>query len=114
MRKVLPLVVGAVAVIALVTWALMRQRPPETASGGLKPAPPQTATQEPELVSVPRTKLADAKKDIDAGAVLVIDVRDAQAYIASHIPGAIQIPLARIEGEISYLPRNKPIVTYCT
>ena len=44
----------------------------------------------------------------------ILDVRDVDAYAASHIPGALQIPLARVEGEIPYLPKDKPLITYCT
>ena len=106
------LVVGAIAVAALVGFALMRGGPGFSPAGGLKPTAPPV--QEPELVPVPRTPLAEAKQKIDSGSVLVIDVRDADSYIASHIPGAIQIPLARVEGEVNYLPRTKPILTYCT
>jgi 3-mercaptopyruvate sulfurtransferase SseA len=100
------LVVGAIAVAALLAFALFRSPARQTK--------PVAAKQEPELVPVPRMPLAEAKQKIDSGSVLVIDVRDADSYIASHIPGAIQIPLARIEGEVNYLPRTKPIVTYCT
>jgi rhodanese-related sulfurtransferase len=44
----------------------------------------------------------------------VIDVRDVDAYLAGHIEGALQIPLSYIAGEVPYLRRGKPIVTYCT
>jgi rhodanese-like protein len=115
MRKI-GLVILGIVVLGLVGYALFRQQS-VVVDRGLKPettsqAPP--APQEPELVNEPRTQLAEAKKLIDSGAVTVIDVRDADSYIASHIPGAMQIPLARIEGEIDYLPKGKPIITYCT
>lgn len=48
------------------------------------------------------------------GEVVVIDVRDIDSYTASHIAGAMHIPLSRIEGEIPYHKGSKPIVTYCT
>ncbi len=101
--------VVAAVVVVLIAWAAMRQ-PPRPA-----PAPaPSSAAGEPELTSIPRTPLATAKQEIDQGSVVVIDVRDADSYVAAHIPGSLQIPLARIEGEINYLPRGKPILTYCT
>ena len=95
-------VLGGIAVIALLAFALLHK------PGG------ETETQEPELVGVPRTQLAAAKQEIDRGSVVVIDVRDVDSYLAGHIPGALQIPLARVEGEVNYLPRDKPILTYCT
>ena len=113
MRKIVPIVLG-IAVLALVGFALFRQQQP-VVDRGLKPIEtPQPHPQEPELINVPRTQLADAKKQIDSGAVTIIDVRDADSYVAAHIPGSIQIPLPRIEGEVDYLPKGKPIVTYCT
>ena len=114
MRKIVLVVLG-IAVAGLVGFALFRQQPVEVS--GPKPAAtqPAPAPQEPpELLAVPRTQLADAKKLIDSGAVTILDVRDADSYIASHIPGALQIPLARVEGEVDYLPKGKPILAYCT
>ena len=100
--KKLPFIVGGIAVVLLVGFALMRQQQKP------KEKPPD------DLATVPRTPLATARQEIERGAVYVIDVRDADAYVASHIPGALQIPLMRVEGEVNYLPRDKPILTYCT
>jgi 3-mercaptopyruvate sulfurtransferase SseA len=104
--KKLPLIIGAAAaVVALIAWAALR-----------KPAPQPVPLAKPpdELAGVPRTPLAKAATEVQGGGVTIIDVRDADSYIAGHIPGALQIPLARVEGEVGYLPRGKPILTYCT
>jgi rhodanese-related sulfurtransferase len=61
-----------------------------------------------------RVSAGEVKQEYDRGEVTLIDVRESDQFAASHIPGALQIPLARIEGEIPYLPKGKPIVTYCT
>ena len=115
MRKIVLVVLG-IAVAGLVGFALFRQQPEETPRRAAETvATPAPAPQEPpELLAVPRTQLAEAKKLIDSGTVTILDVRDADSYIASHIPGALQIPLARVEGEVDYLPKGKPILTYCT
>lgn len=107
--KRFPLVLGAVAVVLLVGFAVMRMQKQQVTS-----ETPASVKPPDETASVPRTTLATARQQIESGAVVVIDVRDADAYIASHIPGALQIPLMRIEGEVNYLPRDKPILTYCT
>ena len=114
MRKI-GLVILGIVVLGLVGFALFRQQS-VVVDRGLKPEVTQTTApvQEPELVPVPRTNVADAKKLLDSGAVTIIDVRDADSYVASHIPGSLQIPLARVEGEVDYLPKTKPILTYCT
>ncbi|MGH8737732.1 MAG: ArsR/SmtB family transcription factor [Burkholderiales bacterium] len=47
------------------------------------------------------------------GLVTVLDVRPAEEYEAGHLPGAINIPLAKLEGRLNRLPKNKEIVAYC-
>lgn len=81
-----------------------------SSSAALPPEEPQR----PELLAIPRITPANLQRQMAGGSVLVIDVRDADAYMAGHIPGAIHIPLSRVFGETPYLPRDKTIVTYCT
>ena len=76
-------------------------------------APVPTTTHD-ETASVPRIEQDDLLAHLKTGDVTIVDVRDADAFLASHIPGALHIPLARVEGEVPYLPKTKPIVTYCT
>jgi hypothetical protein len=64
--------------------------------------------------AVPRISAQDLKQRIDAGTVLLVDVRDASSYQAGHIPGAIHMPLSSVEGMMTALPKGKEIVTYCT
>ncbi len=115
--------IGGLAVIALVGWALMRSvQAPVTSNlpvaadtaQTVPSAPAQPEPQDAERAAVPRISVDQLKQEIAAGKVTVIDVRDADAYIAAHIPGSLHIPLSRVEGEIPYLPKGKPIVTYCT
>lgn len=61
-----------------------------------------------------RISIADAKAAFDRGEITLIDVRTVEQFAASHIPGSLQIPLPRIEGEIPYLPKDKLVVTYCS
>ena len=90
---------------------------PRTAAPAPVTAPPILTEREPtkeEVVGVPRTKPEDVLQGFEAHALTIIDVRDADSYKERHIPGALHIPLAYIAGEIPYLPKDKPIVTYCT
>lgn len=66
------------------------------------------------LKAIPRIDATTLRDRMARGEVVVIDVRDIDSYTASHIAGAMHIPLSRIEGEIPYLKGSKPIVTYCT
>jgi rhodanese-related sulfurtransferase len=44
----------------------------------------------------------------------VVDVLPAQEYADAHLPGAISLPLRRIETEASrVLDPDRPIVVYC-
>lgn len=97
------------------------QMPPMASPRGAAPAPmttpPVLTEREPtkeEVVGVPRTKPEDVLQGFEAHALTIIDVRDADSYKERHIPGALHIPLAYIAGEVPYLPKDKPIVTYCT
>lgn len=65
---------------------------------------------------VPRVGLEDTLAAIQSGAAVVVDVRSAQAYAASHIAGAVSIPLAEIERNPTGLDldRDQWIITYCT
>jgi len=125
-----PLIVltaGGLAVAGLVAWAMMRSMDAPVAAGFHPPpvaAPIQTATStaavtathasDPEHAAVPRITADELRAKMDRGEVTVIDVRDGDAFLKGHIPGARHIPLARVEGEIDYLPRAKQIVFYCT
>jgi len=57
------------------------------------------------------------RKRMDAGEDFVfIDTRNPQAWAQSDttLPEALRIPLDSLEQRLSEIPKNKPIVTYCT
>lgn len=130
------LVIGVVMVAGLVAWALTRTvettkpapettvaetaaPPTDTTTFGSISAPAaETAHPAPHIegdrASVKRIAVEDLRAKVNRGDVTVIDVRDANAYSAAHIPGALNIPLASIEAQFDTIPKNKAIVTYCT
>ena len=112
MNRNLVFVVAAMAVVALVGFAVVHSSQKPAPSTAVEPAAAQKATPPP--ANVPFMEQTEAKQLLDRNAVTMLDVRDADAYVASHVAGALQIPLARVEGEIPYLPKEKPIVAYCT
>lgn len=63
---------------------------------------------------VQRITVADARARFDAGQATFVDVRDAEAYTAAHIPESLLIPLEELEVGIPPLPRDAEIITYCT
>jgi rhodanese-related sulfurtransferase len=73
------------------------------------------------LEDAPRIAQQDFKKLFAARNVVVVDTRNADAYDAGHIPGALLLPLeglpswpAGYEKTVAELKATKkPIVTYC-
>ena len=62
-----------------------------------------------------RISAKELQRQLQAGdrPLLVIDVRQRQRYEAGHVPGALHIPLAKLEAALPELPKDRPIVTYC-
>ena len=116
----LPLIAGGILVVALLGFAFWRMSnrnaaPPAVQTAAATQPPEQPAAQaDAERAAMPRMSVTDLRDHLAKNEVTLIDVRDADAYLEAHIPGAMHIPLARIDGEIPYLPKGKPFVTYCT
>ena len=43
----------------------------------------------------------------------LIDVRSTSEFAAGHIPGALSVPLDRLDVNLARLPRRRTIVAYC-
>ncbi len=110
MNRNLVFVLAGIAVIALVGYAVVNsgKQPPQNA------APAAAEPSAAAIADAPRIEQAELKRLVDQNGVTLLDVRDAEAYLAAHIPGSLQIPLSRVQGEVPYLPKEKPIVAYCT
>jgi len=53
------------------------------------------------------------RRMVDAGAQLV-EVLPAEEYAEDHLPGAISLPLSRIDAERSKaLDKTRPVIVYC-
>ena len=63
-----------------------------------------------ELEPVPARELLERVK---RGLVTVLDVRPPEEYAAGHLPGAINVPIDRLESYLSKLPKRKEVVAYC-
>jgi rhodanese-related sulfurtransferase/DNA-binding transcriptional ArsR family regulator len=63
-----------------------------------------------EFERIPATELFERMKK---GLVTVIDVRPPEEFTAGHLPGAINIPIDRLESELGKLPKKREIVAYC-
>ena len=65
---------------------------------------------------VPRVTVEEAKRALNNGEAVIVDVRGAEFYAEGHAAGAISIPLDQFENNIENLPLDKDqwIITYCT
>jgi rhodanese-related sulfurtransferase/DNA-binding transcriptional ArsR family regulator len=48
-----------------------------------------------------------------ADLVTVLDVRPSEEFAAGHIPGALNVPLSKIEQHLARLPKEQEIIAYC-
>jgi rhodanese-related sulfurtransferase/DNA-binding transcriptional ArsR family regulator len=49
----------------------------------------------------------------EEGRVVILDVRPAEEFAAGHIPGALSVPLDRLDATLARLPKRTEIVAYC-
>jgi rhodanese-related sulfurtransferase len=56
---------------------------------------------------------ADLLRRMEAGDVLILDVRPELEYRSGHIPEARSIPIDELEARLSELPRDQEIIAYC-
>jgi hypothetical protein len=117
------LIIGSIVVIAagaiLIFSAVPGGNPATTPSIATGPqnAGPQAvapAPTEDTYPSIVRVSLGNAKAAYDLKQATFVDVRDADSYGNSHIPGAKSIPLADLETRLGELDPNAWIITYCT
>jgi rhodanese-related sulfurtransferase/DNA-binding transcriptional ArsR family regulator len=47
------------------------------------------------------------------GEVVILDVRPAAEFAAGHIPGALSVPLDKLDAALARLPKRTQIVAYC-
>lgn len=47
------------------------------------------------------------------GLVTVLDVRPSEEFAAGHLPGAVNIPIDRLESGLSKLSKQREVVAYC-
>lgn len=74
------------------------------------PTPPALPTAQ-SYASVPRITPEEVKKKLDNGAdVVIVDVRDKEAFDESHIKEAVSIPLSEIVARYREIPDDKEII----
>jgi predicted sulfurtransferase len=75
---------------------------------GAQEAVPTTAEQ------APRIEAPEAKRLVDKGEAVLLDVRGKEAWDGGHAEGALHIPLNDLAQRLKELPKDKLIAAYCT
>jgi 3-mercaptopyruvate sulfurtransferase SseA len=101
-------IAGGLLLISAAIWLLLSN----TNGGGQTASQP--TSEEDVLAALPRISLEEAKTAYDQQSAVFLDVRTAEQYAQSHVPGAISIPYTDLASRMSELDPNTEIITYCT
>jgi len=99
MKSIVP-IVSWIAVVLWTTCSLAAQAQPRY------PVDPKTRW----AVGAKQTPADELKKRLDAGKMLIIDVRTPEQFHKETIPGAINIPLGELEGHLQKMAKDTYIV----
>lgn len=101
--------VGVVLILIVLILTLMNAQ-----AGGKQANVQPTAASDIPYPEIDRVSLADALSALNANTAIFVDVRSAESFDQSRIPGAINIPLEQIETAIPDLEGDAWIIPYCT
>ena len=99
----LMILLGCLLLLVIAVWTVLDVSPAQPTNDPNIPYP-----------DIARISLKDAYAAYNSKASVFLDVRDAGNYAASHIPGAINIPLAELADRLGELAKDAWIITYCT
>jgi hypothetical protein len=93
-------------------------RPTSTRAGSAQLPQPNFAATYTAVAAVtqgvPRVSIEETKRKLDAGQVIVVDVRAKELFDEKHIKGAINIPEVDTQKRLAELPKDRDIVFYCS
>lgn len=101
--------IGGLALIVVAILLALRNDSPIAA-----PTLPASSQAEGTYPEIERVSLEEAKTALEAGSAVFVDVRAADVYALSHVPGALSVPLTEIQTRLDELDPNQWIITYCT
>ena len=105
------LVFGGILLVIAALLLVSRSTPPAQTNNPSQISDSHDDETHPEIE---RISLVNSKSAFDAGTAIFLDVRDAESFAASHIPGAINIPTAELSSRWNELDPDQWYVTYCT
>ena len=92
---------GVLLLLVGLAWLLLNQQ-----------AAPIVTPTPVSVEQVERVSLDDAKAAFDSGSAVFLDVRASSSYEASHIPGAVSIPLNDLPTRMGELAPDSWIIPY--
>jgi len=113
--------------LTLVIWSL-----DGVSSAIAAPAPAAVVYESPaEAIAIDDTLIDDTLKAIPPGFYgilktdqlkakiatedpLLVDVREPSEFLLGHIPGAVNLPLRSLGDHLADIPRDRPVVLYCS
>lgn len=114
MNMILKLGASALTVSMAITAAGCAKSGAATPMAGAATSSPSPHAHQNAEDKMPRVKVEEAKKMVAKGKAVIIDVRGAEAYKMSHIKGALDVPLNKLEArDFKNLPKDKVIIAYC-
>jgi hypothetical protein len=72
-----------------------------------------TAAPSPAGDGIQRITVAEARKAVDGGSAVFVDVRSPLEFERGHIKGSLSLPKGQIAQRAGELPKDKLIITYC-
>lgn len=63
---------------------------------------------------VPRMSVAEVQQAMQNEGAILLDVRTAEQYTASHVQGALSVPVSDIDSYLDGLDKSTWYITYCT
>ena len=63
--------------------------------------------------NVPEIDVPGAKKALEKGDHLFLDVRDPASYAQAHVPGALHVDDQNVEEVVRTADKKKPVIVYC-
>lgn len=57
--------------------------------------------------------VAEVRRKIARGDILLLDVRPREEFAAGHFPGALSVPVAELESKLASLPKRTEVIAYC-
>ncbi len=110
----LPLIMTISGGLLLIIAAWLLTPRPVQPTPTPKPLQSSTSHDEETFPEILRVNLEESKAAYDANSAVFLDVRDSESYSASHVPNALNIPLAELEARLDELDKGQWIISYCT